>query len=106
VGQRPVRNYRRRAFGAEVVPGCYEDFGEADLIVIVGSNSAGRHAAPFERTKLATAQRGALLRVIDPRRAAIAEFADLFPQIVVVVGSAPLYRGFVLREVACERFRF
>jgi hypothetical protein len=28
----------RRAFGADTVPGCYEDLEEADLVVLVGSN--------------------------------------------------------------------
>ncbi|TDM96259.1 hypothetical protein CEE87_13315, partial [Lactobacillus crispatus] len=30
----------RRAFGADTVPGCYEDLDEADLLVLVGSNAA------------------------------------------------------------------
>ena len=29
----------RRAFGADTVPGSYEDFDEADLIILVGSNA-------------------------------------------------------------------
>src|ERR1700709_2139416 len=31
---------QRRAFGADTVPGCYEDLDEADLLVLVGSNAA------------------------------------------------------------------
>jgi assimilatory nitrate reductase catalytic subunit len=30
----------KRAFGADTVPGCYEDLDEPDLIVLVGSNAA------------------------------------------------------------------
>src|SRR5258707_4446455 len=30
----------RRAFGADTVPGCYEDLDEADLLLLVGSNAA------------------------------------------------------------------
>src|SRR6266700_1461646 len=33
----------RRAFGADVVPGIYEDIDEADLILLVGSNAAWCH---------------------------------------------------------------
>ena len=33
----------RRAFGADVVPGTYEDLDQADLIVLVGSNAAWCH---------------------------------------------------------------
>src|SRR3954447_12347325 len=32
-----------RAFGADTVPGCYEDLDEADLLVLVGSNAAWCH---------------------------------------------------------------
>ena len=34
---------RRRAFGSDTVPGCYEDLDQADLIVLVGSNAAWCH---------------------------------------------------------------
>ena len=33
----------KRAFGADVVPGCYEDLEHADLVVLVGSNLAWCH---------------------------------------------------------------
>ena len=39
----------RRAFGADTVPGCYEDLDEADLIVLVGSNAAWCHPVLFQR---------------------------------------------------------
>src|SRR5262249_1440089 len=53
------------------VPGIYRDLDEADLIVLVGSNAAWCHPA-------AKKERGARLVVIDPRRTATAETADLF----------------------------
>ena len=31
----------RRAFGADIVPGCYEDLEQADLVVLVGANAPG-----------------------------------------------------------------
>ena len=68
----------RRAFGADVVPGCYEDLDEADLIVLVGSNTAWCHPVLFQRMMKNRQQRGARLVVIDPRRTDTAEEADLF----------------------------
>ena len=38
-----------RAFGADVVPGCYEDLEEADLVVLVGSNLAWCHPVLYQR---------------------------------------------------------
>jgi assimilatory nitrate reductase catalytic subunit len=68
----------RRAFGADTVPGTYADLDEADLIVLVGSNAAWCHPVLFQRMMLNKALRGARLVVIDPRRTATAEEADLF----------------------------
>jgi len=68
----------RRAFGADTVPGVYEDLDEADLLVLVGSNAAWCHPVLFQRM-LANKQRpGARLVVIDPRRTDTAGDADLF----------------------------
>ncbi|HEY1945191.1 MAG TPA: molybdopterin-dependent oxidoreductase [Roseiarcus sp.] len=67
----------RRAFGADVVPGCYEDLDEADLVVLVGSNAAWCHPVLFQRMERAKARRGTRIVVIDPRRTATAEAADL-----------------------------
>ena len=39
----------RRAFGADTVPGSYDDLDEADLIVLVGSNAAWCHPVLFQR---------------------------------------------------------
>ena len=68
----------RRAFGADVVPGIYRDLDEADLIVLVGSNAAWCHPVLYQRMMAARNERGARLIVIDPRRTATAEAADLF----------------------------
>src|SRR6202022_3633007 len=62
----------RRAFGADTVPGCYEDLDEADLLVFVGSNAAWCHPVLFQRMILNKDLRGARFVVIDPRRAATA----------------------------------
>jgi len=68
----------RRAFGADIVPGIYRDIDEADLIVLVGSNAAWCHPVLYRRMIAAKRERGAKLIVIDPRRTATAEDADLF----------------------------
>src|SRR5215475_12132196 len=68
----------RRAFGADTVPGTYSDLDEADLIVLVGSNTAWCHPVLFQRMLRNKTERGARIVVIDPRRTVTAEEADLF----------------------------
>jgi assimilatory nitrate reductase catalytic subunit len=68
----------RRAFGADTVPGCYEDLDEADLLVLVGSNAAWCHPVLFQRMLANKQQRGARMVVIDPRRTDTSGDADLF----------------------------
>ncbi|MBK8176773.1 MAG: molybdopterin-dependent oxidoreductase [Rhodospirillales bacterium] len=67
----------KRAFGADVVPGCYADLDAADLIVLVGSNAAWCHPVLFQRMVRNRASRGARIVNIDPRRTATGEEADL-----------------------------
>jgi assimilatory nitrate reductase catalytic subunit len=78
----------RRAFGEDVVPGSYEDLDEADLIVLVGSNTAWCHPVLFRRMVDNRRTRGAKLVVIDPRRTVTAEEADLFLAIAPGTDSA------------------
>ncbi|MGA2291496.1 molybdopterin-dependent oxidoreductase [Bradyrhizobium sp.] len=68
----------RRAFGADTVPGCYEDLDEADLLVLVGSNAAWCHPVLFQRMLVNKQKRGARIVVIDPRRTDSAGDADLY----------------------------
>ena len=68
----------RRAFGADTVPGTYADLDSADLIILVGSNAAWCHPVLYQRMVANKRERGAKLIVIDPRRTATAEEADLF----------------------------
>ncbi len=68
----------KRAFGADTVPGCYEDLDEADLLVLTGSNAAWCHPILFQRMLANKQTRGARMVVIDPRRTDTAEDADLF----------------------------
>ena len=68
----------KRAFGADLVPGCYEDFDLADLIVLVGSNTAWCHPVLYQRIVRAKEQRPELkIVVIDPRRTSTCGIADL-----------------------------
>ena len=67
----------KRAFGEDVVPGCYEDFEEADLVVLVGSNTAWCHPILYRRLLEAKEKRGTRIVVIDPRRTATCDDADL-----------------------------
>src|SRR5712692_2240598 len=68
----------RRAFGADTVPGCYEDLDAADLLVLVGSNAAWCHPVLFQRMIANKQKRGARIVVIDPRLTDSAGDADLF----------------------------
>src|SRR6195256_4554509 len=68
----------RRAFGADTVPGCYEDLDEADLLVLVGSNAAWCHPVLYQRMLANKQQRGARIVVIDPRRTDTVGEDDLF----------------------------
>jgi assimilatory nitrate reductase catalytic subunit len=68
----------KRAFGEDIVPGCYEDFELADVVVLVGSNTAWCHPTLFQRILRAREQRpGMKIVIIDPRRTASCELADL-----------------------------
>ena len=66
-----------RAFGEDVVPCTYEDLDAADLILLVGSNTAWCHPVIYQRIMAARAQRGTKLVVIDPRRTETCQDADL-----------------------------
>ncbi|MET0657774.1 MAG: molybdopterin-dependent oxidoreductase [Steroidobacteraceae bacterium] len=68
----------KRAFGEDLVPICYDDLDSSDLIVLVGSNTAWCHPILFQRIEQARQGRPNLkLVVIDPRRTATCEGADL-----------------------------
>src|ERR1700709_2757076 len=85
----------RRAFGADTVPGCYDDLDEADLLVLVGSNAAWCHPVLYQRMERNKQERGAKIVVIDPRRTATAEDADLFLPIAPGMDSA-LFSGLLV----------
>lgn len=67
----------KRAFGADTVPGCYEDLELADVIVLVGSNLAWCHPVLYQRIAAAQETRASKIIVIDPRQTATSDAADL-----------------------------
>jgi assimilatory nitrate reductase catalytic subunit len=66
-----------RGFGEDIVPGCYEDIEAADLIVLVGSNTAWCHPVLYQRIAAAKETRGTKVVTIDPRRTPTCDLADL-----------------------------
>ena len=66
-----------RAFGEDVVPCSYDDLDEADLILLVGSNTAWCHPVIWQRIERAREARGTRIVVINPRRTETAAGADL-----------------------------
>ncbi|MDD5394072.1 MAG: molybdopterin-dependent oxidoreductase [Thiothrix sp.] len=68
----------KRAFGEDLVPCSYEDLEQAELIVLVGSNTAWCHPVLYQRMVKAKKANPALKVVtIDPRRTQTADLADL-----------------------------
>ena len=67
----------KRAFGSDTVPGTYEDLDAADLVVLVGSNLAWCHPVLYQRLMAARKSRGTKVVVIDPRRTASCDGADM-----------------------------
>ena len=68
----------KRAFGEDLVPLCYDDLELADMVVLVGSNTAWCHPILFQRILKAKESRPEMkIVVIDPRRTATCELADL-----------------------------
>ena len=68
------------SLGADGPPGSYEDFDKADVFLVIGSNMADCHPILFLRM-MDRVKAGAKLIVVDPRRTATADKADLFLQI-------------------------
>jgi assimilatory nitrate reductase catalytic subunit len=93
----------KRAFGADTVPGLYEDLDEADLIVLVGSNAAWCHPVLFQRMQKNRRERGAKLVVIDPRRTATAAEADLHLSIKPGMDTA-LFAGLLVHLAESGKF--
>lgn len=85
-----------RAFGEDIVPCSYSDLDAADLILLVGSNTAWCHPVIWQRIEAARAKRGTKLVVIDPRRTETAASADLHLAIKPD-GDVALFNALLLR---------
>ncbi|MFE9134359.1 molybdopterin-dependent oxidoreductase [Streptomyces sp. NPDC007355] len=68
------------SLGADGPPGSYDDLDKADVFLVIGSNMADCHPILFLRV-MERVKAGAKLIVVDPRRTATAEKADLFLRI-------------------------
>ena len=95
----------KRAFGADAVPVCYEDIEEADLVVLVGSNYAWAHPVLYQRLVAAKKARPEMqVVVVDPRRTATCDIADL--HLAIAPGAdAYLFNGllhYLRREDALD----
>ena len=70
----------KQSFGSDGPPGCYEDFEEADVIMLIGANIADNH--PILKLHIAKNQkiRGKkpTIIVIDPRHSKTANMADIY----------------------------
>ena len=73
----------KRAFGADLVPCSYRDLESCQLLVLVGSNAAWTHPVTYQRI-VESKKRNPAKRivVIDPRRTATCDIADLHLQIL------------------------
>jgi assimilatory nitrate reductase catalytic subunit len=92
----------KRAFGADTVPGTYEDLELAELVVLVGSNLAWCHPVLYQRLAAAQEARGIKVVVIDPRETATCEIADL--HLAIAPGAdVALFNGLLAHLVAGGR---
>lgn len=92
----------RRAFGTDTVPGVYEDLEEADLIVLVGSNLAWCHPVLYQRLTAAKARRPSMrVVVVDPRRTATCDLADL--HLALAPGADAALFNVLLAEIVQRR---
>ncbi|MDX1490138.1 MAG: nitrate reductase [Pseudohongiellaceae bacterium] len=72
----------KRAFGSDTVPCNYEDLELCDLLIIIGANPAWAHPILFQRISAAKVARPQMkIVVIDPRKSATCEIADLHLQL-------------------------
>ncbi len=67
----------KQSLGSDGPPGSYADFDAADLFLVIGANMADCHPILYLRM-LDRVKAGAKLIVVDPRRTATADHADLY----------------------------
>ena len=86
----------KRAFGEDVVAGCYDDLESADAIFIIGANPAYAHPIVYQRMIKGREENPTRkIVVIDPRKTASAKDADLY--LAIKPGSdAYFYNGLLM----------
>lgn len=78
LGMAAAQSSYKRAFGSDTMPCSYEDLETCDLLVMVGSNAAWTHPVLFQRIAAAKLNNPQMrVVVIDPRRTATCEIADI-----------------------------
>ncbi len=66
------------SFGADGPPACYEDIETSDCFFLIGTNTAACHPVTFARIKIRKAKDpNVKVIVVDPRRTATCDIADL-----------------------------
>ncbi len=109
--QSPATTGLWRTVGYGGDSGGIEDIEAAELVVIVGSNTAEAHPVLASRVKRARKLRGQKLAVIDLRRNEMAERADLFLRpnpgtdlvLLNAVGQVILDRGWEAKDFIASR---
>ena len=95
-----VASYKR-SLGSDTVPGCYEDLELANMLVLVGSNAAWAHPILYQRMAAAKKSNpGLKVVVIDPRKTATCDLADL--HLAIKPGSDAYLFNALLAYMALE----
>jgi len=66
------------AFGSGAMTNSIEELEDADVILVIGSNTTEQHPLIARRIVRCVREKGGTLIVADPRRVDLAEFADLY----------------------------
>jgi len=92
----------KRAFGEDIVPGCYEDLEKTDVILLVGSNMAYTHPVVYQRIVKAKKSRPTLkVVVLDPRKTPTCDIADI--HLPIRPGSDAFFFNGLLSYLATEK---
>lgn len=89
-----------RAFGVDGPPTCYDDIEQTDLYFVVGANPAWCHPVLFRRMEKCLERpsgKRPMMIVLDPRRTATAEMADI--HVPLRIGSDAVFISTLLAEL-------
>ncbi|MFQ3323752.1 MAG: assimilatory nitrate reductase catalytic subunit [Pseudomonadales bacterium] len=92
----------KRAFGNDLVPCSYEDIDHCELLILTGSNAAWTHPVLYQRMVAAKKQNPKMkIVVIDPRRTASCDIADL--HLAIAPGSDGFIFNGLLNYLASDK---